>query len=56
MGTDSEVRVLRELGPFGVAADGAGNVFVPDYGNTRIEKAPTPATTMTWGRLKSLYH
>ena len=44
--------------PEGVAVDRNGNVFVADMFNNRIQKfgfVPTPATRMTWGRLKSLY-
>ena len=36
----------------------AGNVFVVDHYNTRVQKfgiAPTPVLPMTWGHVKSLY-
>jgi tripartite motif-containing protein 71 len=44
--------------PLGVATDAAGNVFVADGHNYRIQKfgpGSTPATSTTWGRLKTLY-
>ena len=44
--------------PRGVATDAAGNVYVADQGNHRIQKfgdGTTPATTTSWGRIKSLY-
>jgi DNA-binding beta-propeller fold protein YncE len=45
-------------GPFGVAVDAGGSVYVADTGNNRIQKfgpVPTPTKTTSWGRLKSLF-
>ncbi len=42
----------------GVATDAAGDVYVVDLGNHRIQKfdpESTPARTSSWGRIKSLY-
>jgi DNA-binding beta-propeller fold protein YncE len=44
--------------PYGVATDAAGNVYVADIGNHRIQKfgaVPTPTKTTSWGRLKRMY-
>jgi DNA-binding beta-propeller fold protein YncE len=44
--------------PLGVATDAAGNVYVADQGNHRIQKfgyLATPAISSTWGRVKATY-
>ena len=44
--------------PFFVATDAAGNVYVVDRGNYRVQKfglGPVPAASTSWGRLKALY-
>jgi len=42
----------------GLATDAAGNVYVADTGNHRIQiigQLPTPTRTTSWGRLKFMY-
>ena len=44
--------------PRGVAVDAHGNVYVVDSVNQRVQKfgpLPTPAKSLTWGRLKRMY-
>jgi DNA-binding beta-propeller fold protein YncE len=44
--------------PYSVAADAAGNLYVAEVGNHRVQKfgpMPTPTKATTWGRLKTLY-
>jgi tripartite motif-containing protein 71 len=47
------------LYPQGVAMDGSGNIYVVDDGNDRIQvfgpPGPTPATSTTWGHLKTMF-
>ncbi len=45
-------------GPFGVAVDASGSVYVADSANYRIQVfgyPPTPTKSTTWGRIKTLY-
>ena len=44
--------------PRGVAVDAAGNIYVVDSVNQRVQKfgyLPTPAKRTTWGGLKQIY-
>jgi hypothetical protein len=44
--------------PFDLALDSAGNLYVVDLGNSRVEKfgtSPTPVHTRSWGAIKSAY-
>ena len=44
--------------PYGVAVDAAGDIFVADYDNFRIQKfgqGSTATKSMSWGRIRTLY-
>jgi hypothetical protein len=46
------------MDPYGVAVSTAGEIYVADYDNYRIQKfgqVPTPAHSTSWGRIKGLY-
>ena len=45
-------------GPWGVAVDASGNVYVADNNNHRIQKfcyGPIAVQNTTWGRVKSMF-
>jgi len=44
--------------PVAMAVNASGNAYVADYWNCRIQvfgSLPVPATSTSWGRIKSLY-
>lgn len=44
--------------PYSIAIDAAGDIYVAEIGNNRVQKfgvLPTPTKAASWGRLKALF-